>query len=174
MRPKQRYIPKDCSDIRILTLAGFIKGTITQKELKALTKKNKAPKPVKLKLIPPDDRQSERYNKWRADVMARDKYRCVLCESTERLEAHHIIRWVDDPKKRFDQSNGVSLCYVCHQKGHNYNKEPFPKLTTDVLKRYIAFKHSKRKMETNNQTDYNADKPGNSRANKTVPRLSMG
>lgn len=31
-----------------------------------------------------------------------------------RLEAHHILRWVDFPKLRYEVNNGITLCHYHH------------------------------------------------------------
>ena len=59
------------------------------------------------------------YSKWRKEVYQRDGYKCQLCESKFRLEAHHIRRWSDFPQLRFDPNNGVTLCRKCHKKVTN-------------------------------------------------------
>lgn len=38
------------------------------------------------------------------------------CGSKKGLEAHHIVRWADSPKLRFEPSNGITLCQECHSK----------------------------------------------------------
>ncbi len=58
---------------------------------------------------------SPEYKVWRYGVLGRDKWKCVLCPCKENLEAHHIKRWVDAPKLRYAQANGVALCQECHR-----------------------------------------------------------
>lgn len=64
---------------------------------------------------------------WGYFVKKRDDYACVLCNSTENVEAHHIERWVDSPWKRKIMENGISLCKKCHLSIHN-NKGEKPSL----------------------------------------------
>lgn len=54
------------------------------------------------------------YRIWRQTVFKRDGWKCVICESRTKLQAHHIRRWKDYPDLRFEVSNGISLCFVCH------------------------------------------------------------
>jgi len=162
-----------CSDIKILvpTASGnsfAVKEIIpiTSAQAHRLNPKKKLPE---IKLVS-NERQGERYDKWRKAILSRDDYKCVLCDSKERIEAHHIIRWVDDERSRYSQKNGVALCYECHQKGHNYNKEPFPITTTSILYKYIDFRYDRARLNKVPRvtiTDYNVDQSGNSRTNKT-------
>lgn len=156
---KKRHL--NCSDITLLNPDGTVKNVIPIDSIRKV-------KILKEKKID-ESRDSEKYNNWRRAVLARDQYKCVLCESIKRIEAHHIIRWVDDIKKRFNQKNGVALCYECHQKYHNYNKEPFPVKITKALKKYIKFRYVKAEIISEHQTDYNLDQAVNSRTNKNVP-----
>ena len=64
------------------------------------------------------DRFGNKAAKWREAVFKRDKYRCVECGKTGRLNAHHIESWADYPAMRFDVNNGITLCVDCHAKKH--------------------------------------------------------
>ena len=57
--------------------------------------------------------------KWRAEVLERDGYRCrwvdengerCEIEGAENLDAHHILTRGQRPDKRFDLTNGATLC----------------------------------------------------------------
>lgn len=56
---------------------------------------------------------------WTQSVFKRDGYRCVICGSQGRLHAHHLdgYHWCKD--RRFDVSNGVTLCVPCHKEFHS-------------------------------------------------------
>jgi hypothetical protein len=138
---KKRKRTANCSDIKILNPDGSLKKIIRLEDIK---------KPL-LVIDNKDGRDGEKYHAWRSSVLQRDNRTCVLCESTTRIEAHHIIRWIDDIKLRFNQKNGVALCYDCHQKYHNYNREPFPDKITKLLKQYIKFKYQKAKIFKSNE-----------------------
>lgn len=56
----------------------------------------------------------KRYKEWRAAVLSRDGYSCVMCEATSRLKCHHIRRWADYPTLRYNVANGATLCQFCH------------------------------------------------------------
>lgn len=54
-----------------------------------------------------------KHKKLRPQILLRDNYKCVLCQSVSNLEIHHIIplsvKLIDSP------SNLVSLCTGCHR-----------------------------------------------------------
>ena len=59
------------------------------------------------------------YKKWRKEVYKRDGYACQWpgCKHVgSRVYAHHILRWTDYPMKRFEVSNGITLCKNHHDK----------------------------------------------------------
>lgn len=60
---------------------------------------------------------------WAYNIKKRDEFACILCDSTENIEAHHIERWVDSPRKRKFIGNGVTLCKKCHLAIHNNKRE---------------------------------------------------
>lgn len=64
------------------------------------------------------ERNSYEAKKWSLDVRARDGHKCVECGATERLHAHHIKEWRRNKAARYQLSNGVTLCVVCHQRKH--------------------------------------------------------
>ena len=70
--------------------------------------------------IYPFDRNDYRVRRWTKEVLKRGK--CEMCGSTERLEAHHIIKWVDYPKGRADIANGQCLCHKCHTNEHIHDQ----------------------------------------------------
>ena len=55
----------------------------------------------------------------------RDGHKCLACGTTNRPEVHHIERWVDNKALRFDITNGVTLCFDCHNARHNYDGTAF-------------------------------------------------
>jgi hypothetical protein len=78
--------------------------------------------------------------RWRKMCLERDQYKCVLCQSTTRLEVHHIIRWYDAPLLRLKKNNGVTLCHACHQTHHQSTGAEFPQAITELLLHYIQSK----------------------------------
>lgn len=66
------------------------------------------------------ERSSSRYKRWRDAVFVRDDYTCQNCgRRGGSLNAHHISPWANDKERRYDVSNGVTLCEQCHKKVHS-------------------------------------------------------
>jgi len=73
------------------------------------------------------ERASHEYITWRKEVYSRDQYRCKKCGAkNERgygksvsLHAHHINNWADNPDKRYDVNNGITLCGGYHMAFHS-------------------------------------------------------
>ena len=65
-------------------------------------------------------RSSATYLHWQKDIFLRDFYRCVECNSNKDIQAHHVIHWAKCPDRRFDVTNGVTLCLECHRKKHGW------------------------------------------------------
>ncbi len=64
-------------------------------------------------------------SKWSEFVRSRDGHRCVNCEQTSGLSAHHIFRKVLAPPAQYDPGNGISLCRKCHKECHAvFNRRP--------------------------------------------------
>lgn len=76
---------------------------------------------------PSVDPERNRYpaKAWVKAVKDRDGWRCVECGSTDRLHAHHVKRWKHHPELRYDVSNGVTLCHLCHDKAHGRQSKYF-------------------------------------------------
>jgi len=56
---------------------------------------------------------------WQRAVFSRDNAQCQNCGSTVlQLHAHHIESFADNSEKRWDVSNGITLCYKCHWVEH--------------------------------------------------------
>jgi hypothetical protein len=62
---------------------------------------------------------------WSRFIKARDGFRCLCCESTEQIQAHHIIRKTLYPWSALDLGNGITLCRACHKRVHaEFNRRP--------------------------------------------------
>lgn len=69
------------------------------------------------------ERNSSQYRRWREAVFARDDYTCQKCgQRGGNLNAHHISAWAKDKGRRFDVSNGITLCSKCHKAIHARGK----------------------------------------------------
>ena len=65
------------------------------------------------------DRSTLEYRTWRENVFVRDNFTCQKCFSLGlKLNAHHIIRWIDNIDLRYDINNGITLCEKCHRLEH--------------------------------------------------------
>lgn len=56
-----------------------------------------------------------KYVAWRKAVYERDKFKCRVCNSDNKIEAHHIRTWAKNPHLRFIVSNGITLCEKHHK-----------------------------------------------------------
>lgn len=74
--------------------------------------------------------ERERSKKWQLSLWSkfvrfRDGGCCVNCGSTQRVQAHHIVRKVLYPHGALDTGNGISLCWPCHKQIHaEFNRRP--------------------------------------------------
>mgnify|MGYP001202508258 CR=1 FL=1 len=67
--------------------------------------------------------QTWRYRNWRTGVYERDNFHCQKCHKRgERrfghLHAHHVESWNNHAELRYEVSNGITLCAVCHALFH--------------------------------------------------------
>jgi len=74
-------------------------------------------------------RQSKEYRKWRALVIRRDS-RCVICNSLQQREAHHINHATYFIAERFDVNSGITLCNECHTHYHTTFHRSFREICT--------------------------------------------
>ena len=70
------------------------------------------------------------YRIWMFGVKKRDNWKCKIKKNTclGRLEAHHILNWVDYPEARYKINNGITLCHAHHPRGRAKEKRLVPKL----------------------------------------------
>lgn len=72
----------------------------------------------------------KRWSAKRAEIIARDDGRCVVCKSNVSLQVHHrqyhYIKGLKRFKPPWDYENYllVTLCEKCHSKGHNRFRVP--------------------------------------------------
>lgn len=61
------------------------------------------------------------YRIWRDKVFKRDNYTCQICGDNKgsNLNSHHINPWSKNKELRYDVTNGITLCSVCHYKKHD-------------------------------------------------------
>ena len=63
------------------------------------------------------------YYEWRNLVFSRDNYTCQKCGDNKggNLCSHHIENYSEVKDKRFEVSNGITLCEPCHIRFHKEN-----------------------------------------------------
>jgi len=79
-------------------------------------------------------RRCKEYKEWRSSVYKRDGWTCQICKRhLKKLIAHHIKTFNKYPELRFELSNGITLCRVCHCKIHAENRDMqnFTKILND-------------------------------------------
>jgi len=69
--------------------------------------------------------RTEEYKNWQMGVFRRDGFKCQMvgCGRKGKIHAHHIKRWADCPTLRFVITNGITLCYHCHEKVKDHETE---------------------------------------------------
>jgi hypothetical protein len=122
------------SDVKVYGPDGKLKEIIPIKYYR------KTPAKAKTKIDPIEynPRDNPKYFKWRDDILRRDKRKCVLCKSIAFPNVHHVERWVDNKKLRYNPQNGVTLCMVCHNKWHGPHRQPFPEHINEILIAYLG------------------------------------
>lgn len=72
-------------------------------------------------------------NNWSMFIRCRDNNSCVICDSGERVSAHHIVRKSLIPQAQFLPGNGISLCRNCHKEVHKgFNGKPNVSIPMDT------------------------------------------
>jgi predicted transcriptional regulator/ribosomal protein L37AE/L43A len=51
-------------------------------------------------------------NELKEEIKKRDEYKCKICQSTEKLQVHHIVDYLYS--RNNDQSNLILICKKCH------------------------------------------------------------
>lgn len=59
--------------------------------------------------------------KFRDDVFKRDGHKCVFCERTDDLDAHHVTDRSEMPNGGYVRSNGITLCPDHHMKAERFH-----------------------------------------------------
>jgi len=63
-----------------------------------------------------EEKQGTAYADWRRNVYERDNWKCKIFngDCVGRIEAHHILNWIDYPELRYEVNNGITLCHYHH------------------------------------------------------------
>ncbi len=77
------------------------------------------------------------YRDWMFSVKNRDNWKCRIAngDCKGRLEAHHILNWIDYFELRYAVNNGITLCHAHHPKGRKNEAKLSPffqKLVAEV------------------------------------------
>jgi 5-methylcytosine-specific restriction endonuclease McrA len=59
---------------------------------------------------------------FRDSVLLRDNNKCVMCENTEDLDAHHITDRTEMPNGGYVLENGITLCPNHHRNAEWWHK----------------------------------------------------
>lgn len=78
---------------------------------------------IEVEITKDERKNGNSYNRWREKVLKRDENSCQMCGCKENLHCHHIERYVDNVKLRYDVNNGIVLCEKCHYKTYGKEKE---------------------------------------------------
>ena len=75
------------------------------------------------------------YRDWMNGVKNRDEWKCRISDENckGRIEAHHILNWIDYPELRYSLTNGITLCQAHHPKGRAKEKRLEPLFTNIIL-----------------------------------------
>ena len=74
---------------------------------------------------------------WRILVI-RKHGRCIVCNTLQDREAHHLDSYNYHPEKRYDVDNGVCLCRKCHTVYHcDYNRSFRVKTTRKNFEEFL-------------------------------------
>jgi 5-methylcytosine-specific restriction endonuclease McrA len=88
-------------------------------------------------------RNTSHISNWQRDIIAkkvkdRDK-KCLICGSTEKLEAHHIVSESVAPELTTNTGNIITLCESCHKKTKTYGSQVIKKKKIWVQSKEVTF-----------------------------------
>ncbi len=111
--------------------SGMLGKTAWNKGRKGLNSGEKNGKWIKdrTKLVKNEKKHLDsRYTEWMKAIKNRDDWKCKIVNNDckGRLEAHHILDWVNYPELRYDINNGVTLCQAHHPRGRAEEKRLSP------------------------------------------------
>lgn len=75
------------------------------------------------------------FEKWRELILERDNYICRICHCRDKivLITHHIIGWNSSIERRYDITNGITLCNCCHGKITKRGEKKFVKSFSAII-----------------------------------------
>lgn len=91
-------------------------------------------------------RATDAYDKFRKEVLKRDKRKCQMpgCDSTRRLQVHHIVKYANNGYGRLLVSNGITLCFNCHKNKVTGNESIYAPLFTKIVGENVEKQNKKR------------------------------
>ena len=121
---------------KLLNKFGYIKDTTYKNQCRTITKLSDELRKmegemtvldIKLKSMKPqkkvkEELDSEKLRKWAKRVKDRDK-KCLVCDSTENLTAHHLFSKNVYKDIALSHENGVCLCKYHHDQFHQEYKD---------------------------------------------------
>lgn len=92
--------------------------------------------------------RNKKFKAWADEVKDNDNRKCVICESVDRLNAHHIIPR-QNHEFRFDVRNGISLCPKHHRFSFEFSAHhtPFEFMEWFREHRRSQYNYLKKKLE---------------------------
>jgi len=86
----------------------------------------------------PDRIETAKFKTIKQKVKRRDRYICTLCDKyRKRGEVHHIRKWADNARLRYEETNLCFVCLACHNKKLKGNEDYYiPILTYKVRQKY--------------------------------------
>ena len=66
----------------------------------------------------PYERNTKEYHNWRIDCLNRDNWQCQTCQTTTKLNVHHVKPYKSYKEMRLNINNGITLCEICHKQEH--------------------------------------------------------
>ena len=75
-----------------------------------------------------NERNDSRYHAWVKSVKERDNWTCKIDneDCSGYCIVHHIESWRDNPNKRYDVNNGITLCQAHHPRKRAEEKQLIP------------------------------------------------
>lgn len=117
---------------RIATALGVSRGTIERRLVDAgFTEITDS---FRVRVLNEEERHL--YYRWTRAVIKRDQGRCRVCGKGGKVAVHHIQTWKSTPDRRFDVTNGMTLCpehhYMTYKREEYYEEQFFAILANDT------------------------------------------
>ncbi len=140
---KIKLISSSCLRRKTTNSCGCLKKEMNQKRFSKTYK------------IPNNRKSTHKTRAMAKYIYTRDNFRCIICQSKKNLNAHHMDGWKWCEKRRYDETNLITLCGVHHKEFHNKygsgtnTEEQFVEFYSKFSNNYEIFNHIKRYKENN-------------------------